>query len=81
MGEHCASTMQQLTGYIDRQLTDAEIRKVKAHLDDCPPCEQVFEFQAEMKRLVRKECCTDEAPRRLRDWVRQLASENRKPAE
>ena len=81
MGDHCASTIRQLSGYIDRELNDAEIRKVKAHLDDCPPCEQVFEFQAEMKRLVRKECCTDEAPRRLRDWVRQLATENRKPAE
>src|SRR5439155_26239970 len=37
--------------------------------------EKVFDFQAEMKRLVRKECCTDDAPARLRDWVRQLATE------
>ena len=58
-----------------------EIRKVKAHLDDCPPCEQVFNFEAEMKRLVRKECCTDDAPAHLRDWVRQLATEKTKPVE
>ena len=38
-------------------------------------------FEAEMKRLVRKECCTDDAPARLRDWVRQLATEKPKPAE
>ena len=33
-----------------------------------------------MKRQVRKECCTDDAPARLRDWVRQLATENRQLA-
>ena len=49
MGDHCESTMQKLSGYIDRELDDAEVRKVKEHLDDCPPCEQVFEFKAGMK--------------------------------
>jgi mycothiol system anti-sigma-R factor len=81
MGDRCEQTMRQLSGYIDRELNDAEVSSVKAHLDDCPPCEQVFEFQAGMKRLVRRECCTDEAPGRLRDWVRKLAAENSKPAE
>jgi len=81
MGDHCQQTMQKLSGYIDRELNDAEVRKVKAHLDDCPPCEQVFEFQAGMKRLVRRECCTDEAPPRLRDWVRKLATGHPNPAE
>lgn len=81
MGDHCESTMQKLSGYIDRELDDAEVRKVKEHLDDCPPCEQVFEFQAGMKRLVRRECCTDEAPARLRNWVRKLATEKPKAAE
>ena len=81
MADQCEKTMRQLTVYMDRELNDAEVRQVKAHLDDCPPCEKVFEFQSEMKRLVRKECCTDDAPARLRDWVRQLAAGNPKPAE
>ena len=81
MGDHCEQTMRQLSGYIDRELSPTEVREVKEHLDDCPPCEQVFEFQTEMKRLVRKECCTDAAPMRLRAWVRQLATEKPKPAE
>ena len=81
MGDHCEQTMRRLSTYIDRELSDTEVKKVKAHLDDCPPCEQVFDFQAEMKRLVRKECCTDDAPVRLRAWVRQLATEKPKPTE
>lgn len=79
MADRCEQTMQQLSGYIDRELNDTEVRRVKAHLDDCPPCEQVFEFQAGLKRLVRRECCTDEAPARLRDWVRKLGAGNPKP--
>jgi mycothiol system anti-sigma-R factor len=81
MGDSCEKTMRRLSVYIDRELSDAEIGRVKAHLEDCPPCEQVFDFQAELKRLVRKECCTDDAPARLRAWVRQLAAENPKSPE
>ena len=81
MGDECEQTIQRLNGYIDRELSDVEVRRVKEHLDDCPPCEQVFEFQAGMKRLVRRECCTDEAPVRLREWVRKLATEKPKPVE
>jgi mycothiol system anti-sigma-R factor len=81
MADHCEQTMRKLSVYIDRELDEADVRKVKAHLDDCPPCEEVFEFQAGMKRLVRRECCTDEAPARLRDWVRKLATEKPKPTE
>jgi mycothiol system anti-sigma-R factor len=81
MGDHCSQTMRNLSVYIDRELSEAEVEKVRAHLDDCPPCEKVFEFHAELKRLVRKECCADDAPARLREWVRQLASEKAKPAE
>src|SRR3989442_1586240 len=74
MGDHCEQTMRRLNTYIDRELSESEVSKVKAHLDDCPPCEQVFDFQAEMKPLVRKECCTDDAPARLRDWVPQYVA-------
>src|SRR5947209_18980051 len=81
MGDHCEQAMRKLSVYIDRELSDAEVRKVKAHLEDCPPCEQVFDFQAELKLLVRKECCADDAPMRRRDWVRQLATEKPKPAD
>ena len=72
----CDETMGRLALYLDRELSDKEVGEVKHHLDDCPPCGQVFDFQAELKRLVRKECCTDDAPARLRAWVRKLAVEN-----
>lgn len=74
----CNDTMERLSRYVDRELTDAEASQVQMHLKDCPPCERVFDFQAEVKRLVRKECCTDDAPTRLREWVRRLAAQDAK---
>jgi mycothiol system anti-sigma-R factor len=69
----CDSTAQRLLRYLDRELSSEEIAEVKRHLDDCPPCERIYEFQLELKRLVRRECCSDDAPARLREWVRWLA--------
>lgn len=76
----CQETMGRLSMYLDRELNDEEVGQVKVHLHACPPCEQVFDFQSELKRLVRKECCTDDAPARLRAWVRKLAVEKSEPA-
>lgn len=75
MSDDCEPTMDRLTRYLDRELDEAEVRQVRRHLEECPPCEQVFVFQAGIKRLVRRECCTDDAPARLREWVRKLASQ------
>lgn len=77
----CQDIARELNVYLDRELTDDEIKEVRTHLDDCPPCLQCFEFQAELKRLVRKECVSDGAPDRLRHWVRQLLSSQDSPTE
>jgi mycothiol system anti-sigma-R factor len=75
---NCADCESKLNAYVDRALTETELQQVQQHLDDCPPCVQMFELQAGLKRLVRKECCQDEAPQRLRAWVRKLPTEERR---
>ena len=76
MSDECDSAMDRLALYLDRELNDREMQQVRVHLDDCPPCGKMFEFQAELKRLVRKECCSDDAPIRLREWVRKLTAQD-----
>jgi mycothiol system anti-sigma-R factor len=75
---NCSDCESKLNAYVDRELTETELRQVQQHLDDCPPCVQMFDLQAGLKRLVRKECCQDEAPQRLRAWVRKLPAEERR---
>lgn len=74
----CDDCADRLNSYIDRELTDQELQEVQHHLEECPPCLQIVELQAGLKRLVRKECCQDEAPERLRAWVRNLPTEERR---
>ncbi len=68
----CELAMQELNAYVDRELSEQEIQRVRAHLDECPPCRFCFELQAELKRVVRKACAQEDAPDRLRQWVRKL---------
>jgi mycothiol system anti-sigma-R factor len=75
---NCDDCSDRLNAYVDRELTERDLQEVQRHLDECQPCLQVFELQAGLKRLVRKECCQDEAPERLRAWVRRLPTEERR---
>ena len=75
----CDETAERLNLYLDRELSDADVVQVREHLSECPPCERIFDFQAEVKRLVRKECCSDDAPARLREWVRNLRAKDPQP--
>jgi mycothiol system anti-sigma-R factor len=76
MSSDCDAAMDRLSVYLDRELTERDMEEVRQHLEDCPPCGKVFEFQAELRRLVRKECCSDDAPLRLREWVHKLATQD-----
>ena len=49
----CDETAERLNLYLDRELSDADVVQVREHLSECPPCERIFDFQAEVKRLVR----------------------------
>jgi mycothiol system anti-sigma-R factor len=74
----CKEVEARLTPFLDRELNPAELIRVRQHLEDCPPCEGQFHLELEVKRLVRRECQGDDAPARLRNWVRQLADQARK---
>jgi mycothiol system anti-sigma-R factor len=45
---------------------------LKLHLDGCPPCADQYEFQAQLKRLVKVCCDQDKAPAAFREKLRQI---------
>lgn len=71
---NCGDCVQKLDRFVDRELTDQEVAEVQRHLEDCPPCEDRFRLEAEMKRLVRNCCSHDRAPEGLRDKLREILS-------
>ncbi len=59
---------------LDGELTESKRTQIREHLDDCSPCLEAFDFEAEL-RIVIKHRCRDEVPESLRDRVAEkLAS-------
>ncbi len=63
----CEEIIRRLETYLDRELTDKEVREVKWHLADCPDCEDHFRFEEKFRRLVRVHGSKDRAPTSLRE--------------
>jgi mycothiol system anti-sigma-R factor len=62
----CTMCLKALHPYLDRELSDEDIVQVRAHLDECPGCLHLFQFQASLRRLVRVRCQQQQAPEALR---------------
>lgn len=61
----CNETLRELYLFLDGQLTEADRVHIQQHLDDCSPCLEAYDFEAEL-RLVIKSRCTDQVPESLR---------------
>jgi mycothiol system anti-sigma-R factor len=62
----CRNCLQALHPYIDRELSDEDIVHVREHLDACPGCFHLYEFEESVRRLVRVKCLQQLAPESLR---------------
>ena len=67
----CNETLRELYGYLDGELTDDDRRHIQRHLDDCSPCLEAYDFEAELKLVVRNRC-RDQVPETLRVRIAQV---------
>ena len=57
--------------YMDRVLSDEQIREAKEHLERCPPCDKRYRFEERLRHFVR--VATDEPmPDSLREKLTAL---------
>jgi mycothiol system anti-sigma-R factor len=61
----CGQVLEELYTYLDGELTDERRSLIAHHLDDCNPCLEVFDFEAEL-RLVIQRRCQEQVPDTLR---------------
>ncbi|CAN5246043.1 hypothetical protein BH23ACT2_BH23ACT2_28840 [soil metagenome] len=64
----CNDTLRELYQYLDGEITDSDREHIRLHLDDCSPCLEAFDFEAELRLVVRNRC-VDQAPDELRDRI------------
>ena len=66
--EKCEEVMQP---YLDRVLSDAELREAEEHLASCSYCARRYRFEESLRRFVRK-CCEEEMPPALKQKLASL---------
>jgi mycothiol system anti-sigma-R factor len=62
--------------YLDGHLTEERRILIQRHLDDCPPCLDAFDFEADL-RIVIAHKCREHVPEKLRMRVAEAIREMR----
>ena len=71
----CGDALHELYTFLDGALTPERKETIRHHLDDCNPCLEQFDFEAEL-RIVISTKCREEVPQELKDKIlRQLQAE------
>lgn len=65
----CEDALHELYGFLDGELTDDRRKLIQHHLDDCQPCAEPYDFEAELRSVIRKKC-QEQVPADLMDKVR-----------
>ncbi len=61
----CAEAVELLYEYLDGELTEERRVLIRRHLDDCPPCFDAYDFEADLRVVVARGC-REEVPVELR---------------
>ena len=69
---NCRDCAQALNPYLDRELSDEDVKQIRGHLEACGGCQHLYQFEDSLRRLVRVRCQEQGAPESLR--VRITAS-------
>jgi mycothiol system anti-sigma-R factor len=67
----CAETIHRLYHFLDGELTEERRQAIQRHLDECLPCLEAFDFEAELRVIVASKC-RDPVPEGLRDRIAAL---------
>lgn len=52
----CRAALHELYGYLDGELTDERRAAIHRHLDECQPCAEPYDFEAELREVIRRKC-------------------------
>lgn len=64
----CEDSLHQLYSFLDGELTDERREAIQHHLDACQPCAEPYDFEAELREVIRKKC-QEQVPASLREKI------------
>jgi anti-sigma factor (TIGR02949 family) len=71
--DDCEKCEELLQGFLDRELTDAEVTRAESHLDLCDYCRRRYKFEESLRRYV-KLSAVERMPPGLMERLAQLRS-------
>lgn len=66
----CAELIAEVWTLLDGECTAENRKKLKQHLEECPPCLRLFGIEEQFKALIATKCSGDKAPEGLRERLR-----------
>lgn len=64
----CEEALDTLYAFLDGELTADKRKAIQHHLDECSPCLETYDFEAELKTVIARKC-RDHVPEGLRAKV------------
>ena len=52
----CENSLHALYAYLDGEQTDDRRAAIQRHLDGCQPCAEPYDFEAELRLVIRRKC-------------------------
>lgn len=64
-GQPCSSTLKHLYEFLDQELSPEQVHTIQAHLNACPECADVKDFELMVREKMRSSCA-QQAPEQLK---------------
>ena len=68
MSGSCDEAVAELYTYLDGELTDEKRKEIARHLDECGPCLDAFDFEADLRKVIAAKCA-EHVPDDLRSRI------------
>jgi anti-sigma factor (TIGR02949 family) len=65
----CREVLQRVYEYLDGEMTEHDVDKIREHLHECSPCLSEYDLDVALKALVRRSCGREPAPAALRSRI------------
>ena len=67
----CSQALLRMFEYLDGEMTGADAHQIQAHLDECAECLRQYHVDQMVKLVVKRACCSEQAPVTLRQTILQ----------
>ena len=64
----CEDALTELYTFLDGELTAEKREHIRVHLDDCNPCLEQYDFEAELRMVISTKC-KESVPQSLKDKI------------